>query len=117
MYWPASLTRNRLAPFQPFADAVDDPLEGLAGVLERPPEALAVVLVRLAGLFLRVGVRVAAHVVAADDPVVLARADPVHQLGNATHRVRVCEVELRHKSREPIPRRRPLVEVLSLLEE
>ena len=62
--------------------------DALAGFLEDRLEPLRVEVRRVGGLFAHVGLGAALAVVAAHDPVVVARAHPLHQLRHAQHRIR-----------------------------
>src|SRR4051794_4814092 len=74
-------------PAQPFrqalaglADALAHLAERVARLLEGRPEALGVELDRVRRLVARARLRTAPDVLAADDPVVLAGLDPLHDL-------------------------------------
>ena len=59
----------------------------------------------------------AAHVLAADDPVVVAAVHPGHQLLHPAHGERVAAAQLHPAAREPVQALAALVEVLGLAQE
>src|ERR1017187_6208117 len=78
--------RLPLDPLHPLGHAFADVPDALARVLEDPLEALAIVLERLLCLGAGIHLLVSLPVGAADDPVVVARAHPTHQLRDPPHR-------------------------------
>src|SRR5438128_12515024 len=76
-----------------------------------------VVVDRVARGRARVDVVAALRVVAADDPVVLARVDPLRQLVDTPHGEVVGQPELDEEAREAVPARLPLLVLRGLGEE
>src|SRR3954470_7264182 len=87
---------------EPVAELLADVGDGFPGGAERAPHALGVVLARGARLLARRRFLAATDVLAVDDAVVLALADPLQQLVGATDRHRVGEVEVEQQPRQPL---------------
>src|SRR6476660_8622867 len=91
-----------LALLEPVGQLVADLRDRRASLLERAPDALAVVPGRSFALLAQRRLLAALHVVTADDPVVVPLAHPAEQLVNALDRQRVGDLEVLEHAREAV---------------
>src|SRR2546423_7329396 len=101
--------RSALVAAQPVGEALAGGREVLAGLAEDRPEPVGVVLGGVARVRARVDLLPPLRVVAADDPVVLARANPLLQLGDPPHREAVRQLELEEEPAHPVESRLPVL--------
>src|SRR5215204_4165766 len=87
---------------EPVRELLADLVDRQARFVERPLHALAVVGGGTVGLVAQGRLVAAPQVLAADDPVVLAAADPCQQLADALDRQGVGDLEVLEEPRQPL---------------
>src|SRR5207244_3414858 len=101
---------------QPIGEALARGREVLAGLAEDRTEAIRVVFDGVARVCARVDVVAPLWVLAPDDPVVFARANPLLELGDAPHGEAVRELELEEEAAHPVEARLPVLVLRRLAE-